>query len=72
MSISYRPLDAWNEFWALDGAQVRCKFCNAYQDLTENQAFRHLLSCEAKTLEDQYPARELAMVLQEKIRLGLF
>lgn len=72
MSVPYLPLQAWNKRWSLDGDQVRCQRCGHVQELTEAGAFRHAINCKARTQEAQYPSRELAMVLQEKIRLGLF
>jgi uncharacterized protein (DUF2252 family) len=72
MSVPYLPLEAWNKRWSLDGAQVRCQLCGHVQELTEAGAFRHALNCKARTLEAQYPSRELETVLQAKTRLGLF
>lgn len=72
MSVPYLPLEAWNKYWKLDGSLVRCRGCGHVQEVTEAGAFRHALNCKARALEAQYPSRELATVLQEKIRLGLF
>ncbi|MNB86953.1 hypothetical protein D3C76_322450 [compost metagenome] len=72
MSVPYLPLEAWNKHWKVDGSRVRCRLCGSVQDLTDAGAFRHALGCKAWGLQTQYPSRELATVLQEKIRLGLF
>ncbi|NMX36206.1 hypothetical protein [Pseudomonas sp. WS 5413] len=72
MSVPYLPLEAWNKRWTLDGSEVRCLLCGSGQNLTQAGAFHHGFGCKARTVEAQYPSRELATVLQEKIRLGLF
>ncbi|MCK1794285.1 hypothetical protein [Pseudomonas violetae] len=72
MSVPYLPLEAWNKHWKVDGSRVRCRLCHHVQDLTQAGAFTHAPYCKARTVEPQYPSRELATVLQEKIRLGLF
>ena len=72
MSVTYLPLEAWNRRWTLNGSRVRCRRCGKGQDLTEASAFYHALGCKDWGRQAQYPGRELATVLQEKIRLGLF
>lgn len=72
MSVTYLPLQAWNTHWTLDGPLVRCRHCGVSQDLTDAGAFQHALGCTARTLQAQHPSRELAVLLQQKIQLGLF
>jgi hypothetical protein len=72
MSVPYLPLEAWNKHWQLDGPQVCCRLCNHVQDLTQAGAFTHAPYCKARTVEPQYPSRELAVLLQQKIQAGLF
>lgn len=72
MSVTYLPLEAWNKHWTLDGPLVRCRLCGSVQDLTDASAFRHALGCKAWRLQVQYPCRELAALLQQKIQSGLF
>ncbi|MFW0757741.1 hypothetical protein ACN1C3_23935 [Pseudomonas sp. H11T01] len=72
MSVTYLPLQAWNKHWTLDGSRVRCRICGVSQDLTAAGAFQHALGCKARTPQAQYPSRELAALLQQKIHAGLF
>jgi hypothetical protein len=72
MSVTYLPLQAWNKHWQLDGQRVRCRLCRSVQDLTQAGAFTHAPYCKARTVEAQYPSRELAILLQQKIQAGLF
>ncbi len=72
MSVPYLPLAAWNKHWKVDGSRVRCRLCNHVQDLTQAGAFTHAPYCKARTVEAQYPSRELATLLQQKIQAGLF
>lgn len=72
MSVTYLPLEAWNKHWTLDGPRVRCRLCGLSQDLTDARAFQHALGCTARSLHGQYPSRELASLLQQKIQAGLF
>lgn len=48
------------------------RLCHHVQDLTQAGAFTHAPYCKARTVEAQYPSRELSTLLQQKIRLGLF
>ncbi|MCY1453545.1 hypothetical protein D9M71_705460 [compost metagenome] len=72
MSVPYLPLEAWNKHWKVDGQRVRCRLCQVSQTLTDAEAFSHALGCKARTLKAQYPSRELAVLLQQKIQAGLF
>lgn len=72
MSVTYLPLQAWNKHWKVDGSLVRCLRCGASQDLTAPDTFSHALGCKAWGLQAQYPSRELAALLQQKIQAGLF
>lgn len=72
MSVPYLPLEAWNKHWQLDGSRVRCRLCNHVQDLTQAGAFTHAPHCKVRTVEPQYPSRELGMLLQQKIQAGLY
>ena len=72
MSVPYLPLAAWNKHWKVDGSRVCCRLCNHAQDLTQAGAFTHAPYCKARTVEPQYPSRELATLLQQKIQAGLF
>ena len=72
MSVTYLPLEAWNKRWKLDGVLVRCRLCASAQDLTDAGAFSHALGCKAQSLKAQYPSRDLASILQQKIQSELF
>lgn len=72
MSVPYLPLVAWNKHWKVDGQRVRCRQCRVCQNLTDVEAFSHALGCKARSLKAQYPSRELAVLLQQKIQVGLF
>ena len=72
MSVTYLPLEAWNKHWKLDGVLLRCRLCGSAQGLTDAGAFSHVLGCKARSLKAQYPSRELASILQQKIQSGLF
>ena len=72
MSMTYLPLEVWNKHWQLDGPRVCCRACRRAQDLTDAAAFIHAPGYKLRTVNAQYPSRELAMVLQEKIRLDWF
>ena len=72
MTVPYLPLAAWNKHWKVDGSRVRCRLCHHVQDLTQAGAFTHAPYCKARTVEPQYPSRELAVLLQQKIQAGLF
>lgn len=72
MSVPYLPLEAWNKHWKVDGSRVRCRLCHHVQDLTQAGAFTHAPHCKARTPDPQYPSRELATLLQQKIQAGLF
>ncbi|VVP60030.1 hypothetical protein PS850_06157 [Pseudomonas fluorescens] len=64
------PLQAWNKRWQLDGSLVRCRLCRCGQDLTDARAFSHASGCKAQSPKAQYPSRELAALLHQKIQLG--
>ncbi len=72
MSVTYLPLQAWKTRWQLDGPRVRCRRCGKGQDLTEASAFHHALGCKDWGRQAQYPSRELASILEQKIQAGLF
>lgn len=72
MSVTYLPLAAWNKHWKLDGSLVRRRLCGSDQDLTDTGAFSHALGCKARRLKAQYPSRELASILHQKIQSGFF
>ncbi len=72
MSVPYLPLIAWNKHWKVDGQRVRCRLCRVCQNLTDAEAFSHAIGCKARSLKGQYPSRELAVLLQQKIQAGLF
>ena len=72
MSVTYLPLEIWNRHWSLEGLLVRCRRCGASQDLTDGRAFSHVLGCQLWGLQAQYPCRELAIIIEQKIQAGLF
>ena len=72
MSVTYMPLVIWNKHWELDGSRVQCRYCLRFQELTDNRSFSYALGCGAWGLQAQYPGRELATIVEHKIRLGLF
>ena len=72
MSVTYLPLEIWNRYWILEGPLVRCRRCGASQDLTDVHAFSHALGCQLCGLQAQYPCRELAIIIEQKIQAGLF
>ena len=72
MSVTYLPLVIWNKHWKLDCSRVQCRYCLRAQELTDIRSFVHVLGYEAWGLQSQYPSRELATIVEHKIRLGLF
>ena len=68
MSVTYLPLEIWNRHWSLEGLLVRCRRCGASQD----RAFSHALGCQLWGLQVQYPCRDLAIIIEQKIQSGLF
>lgn len=72
MSVPYLPLETWNKHWILEGLLLRFRRCEASQDLTDGSAFSHALGCPFWGRQAQYPCRELAVILEQKIQAGLF
>lgn len=72
MSVTYLPLEIWNRYWGLEGPLVRYRRCEASQGLTDGRAFNHVLGCQLWGLQAQYPCRELATIIEQKIQAGLF
>ena len=72
MSVPYLPLEVWKKHWKVDGSRVRCRLCGSVQELSDPDMFSHTLGCKAWGRQAQYPSRELASLLQQKIQLGLF
>ena len=72
MSVTYLPLEIWNRHWSLEGPLVRCRRCGASQGLTDYRAFSHTLECPFWEYQVQYPCRELATIIEQKIQAGLF
>lgn len=72
MDLPFLPLVDWNLRWFLSGDQVICKVCRRQQSLVDSRAFNHGWNCSAESYEPQYPGRELAQVIQQKISAGLY
>jgi len=72
MSKTYDPLKMWNKHWALDGPLVRCRRCEFFQHFTNPVAFNHAQDCPARRVYDQYPFRELGVIVEQTIQEELF
>ena len=70
--FNVRDLSAIGHLEQALGSRVRCRCCLPSQELTATRSFIHALGCEVWGWQAQYPGRELATIVEYKIRLGLF
>lgn len=71
MDIPFLPLVEWHTRWPLIGDQISCKGCGRCQPVTDTLSFGHVFHCPFNSREVNFPGRELAKVLQQKIETGI-
>lgn len=72
MDITYLPLERWNRKWNMNGLNLCCRTCNATQDQAHaTRPFVHDPQCQIRSSDDEYPLRELYLILRAQISGGL-